>query len=143
VKGKTPSPAILVVMASGVVMLLASFLSFYKFSILGQSAQFTAWSSKLFFPVTIIPVVFGVVMAAHAGISSFAPQVKLPEKLLGFEWNQVYLVLGGQSAVMMLAFLFQNRDPLAISTGFWLMLLSSIGLLVGAVLRTREPAPTS
>jgi hypothetical protein len=92
--------------------------------------------------VTIIPVVFAVVMAVHVAISTFAPQVTLPEKLYGFTWNQVHLALAAQSAAMMLAFLIQNTvlDP---GAGFWMMLLASIALVVGAVLRTREPASTS
>ena len=137
-----PSPANIVIIAAGVFMLIASFFSFYEFSVLGTSADFTAWSSDLFFPVSIIPVVFGVVMAAHAALSTFAPQVKMPEKLFGFDWNQVHLALGAQAAIMMLAFLIQDRDPLDIGAGFWLMLLASIALAVGAVMRTREPAPT-
>ena len=139
-----PSPANLVTIGAGLFMLLASFMTFYKFSALGTSGEFSAWSSTLFFPVSIIPVVFGVVLAAHAGITSFAPQVKVPEKLFGFEWNQVHLVLGAQSTIMMLAFFLQNRGPyFGLGTGFLLMLLASIGLLVGAVLRTREPAPAN
>jgi hypothetical protein len=138
-----PSPANIVIMAAGLFMLIASFFSFYEFSVLGASGEFTAWSSRLFFPVSIIPVVFGVVMAAQVAISTFAPQVKMPDKLFGFDWNQVHVALGAQAAIMMLAFFMQDRAPLDIGAGFWLMLLASIGLVVGAVMKTREPAPTA
>ena len=138
-----PSPANIVIIAGGVFILLASFFSFYDYSVLGTSGSLSAWTNDLVvFPVSILTVLFGVVMAAHAAVSTFAPQVNLPDKVLGFEWNQVHLVLGMQAAIIMLALLFQDRAPLDIGAGFWLMLLSSIGLAVGAVLRTREPVPT-
>jgi hypothetical protein len=43
---------------------------------------------------------------------------------------------------MMLAFLIQNTG-FDRGAGLWLMLLASIALVVGAVLRTREPASTN
>jgi hypothetical protein len=137
-----PSPGNLVIMGAGLIMVLASFLSFLEYSVLGLSGEFTAWSSDLFFPVTIIPVLFAVVMAAQVALSSFAPQVHLPEKLYGFTWNQVHLALAAQSLTMMLAFLIQNTG-FDRGAGLWLMLLASIALVVGAVLRTREPASTN
>jgi hypothetical protein len=139
-----PSPASIVIMAAGVVMLLASFLAFYQYSgVFAGAGDFTAWSGDLFFPVTIIPVLFGVVMAAQVALTTFATNVKVPEKIAGFDWNQIHLVLGVQSAIMMLAFLVQDIGLLERGAGYWLMLLAAIALVVGAVLRVREPASTN
>jgi hypothetical protein len=139
VQRKNLSIAGIVIVAGGVVMLIASLLPFYEFA----SLHHTAWSSDLLFPVTIIPVLLGVTMAAQVAVSHFLPQVKLPARPLGFTWNQVHLAFGAQATVMMLALLVQKRGLLSPGSGFWLMLLASIALVVGAVLRTREPAATT
>jgi hypothetical protein len=88
-------------------------------------------------------VLFGVAMAAQVALTTFATNVKVPEKIAGFDWNQIHLVLGAQSAIMMLAFLVQDIGLLERGIGYWLMLLASIALAVGAVLRVREPASTN
>lgn len=135
-----PTPSTWVILAGGVVVLIGSFLDFYSEGPFGASA----WSSseagvKLgLFPVAIIPVLCGVLMALHVGLTTFA-DVKFPDRLAGFGWTQLHLVLGFQAAIMMIAYLIRDFG-LDKATGFWLMLLGSIALIVGAVLRTREPA---
>jgi hypothetical protein len=135
------SPANIVILIGGVVILLGSFLDFQK----AKSASFqspggsSAWSTGLFLIATI-PVLIGVVMAAHVALVAFAPQVKLPEKVLGLNWNQVHLVLGFQATIMMLAFLVHSTPGSDKAIGLYLMLLAAIALFVGAVLRMQETA---
>ena len=94
-KRQSPSPANIVIMAGAVVMLIGSFLKFFK----AGSIDFNAWSTDLFAPVTLIPVLIGVVMAAHVAVETFGGP-KLPDRVLGFTWNQLHLVLGGQATLM-------------------------------------------
>jgi hypothetical protein len=47
-------------------------------------------------------------------------------------------VLGFQIALMMLAFLVRAKPTNSFGIGFWLMLLSGIALLVGAIMRLNE-----
>jgi hypothetical protein len=152
------SPANLVILIAGVVMLIASFLDFNKYSsssttvtIGGQtihvggvgSVSYSAWSSH-YFLIATIPVLLGVLMAAHVALDTFAPTVKLPERPLGFTWTQIHLVFGAQVTLMMLAFLIRDTGPLDKGIGLFLMLLAAIALLVGAILRTREaPNPAT
>jgi hypothetical protein len=140
------STANIVILVAGVVMLIASFLAFAKFSTpsfnvggqkFGGSVSRNAWSSG-YFLIATIPALIGIVMAAHVAIVAFAPQVKLPERVLGFTWTQVHLVLGFQATIMMLAFLIQSTSPLDKGIGLFLMLIAAIALLVGAVLRMQE-----
>jgi hypothetical protein len=141
------STANIVILVAGVVMLIASFLAFNKISIPsfksngitfgGGSKSYSAWSSH-YFLIATIPALIGVVMAAHVALAAFAPQVKLPEKVLGLTWNQVHIVLGFQATIMMLAFLIQSTSPLDKGIGLFLMLIAAIALLVGAVLRMQE-----
>jgi hypothetical protein len=137
------TPAAITILASAAVVLIGSFLDFYELD-LGPfgSEGASAWSGDLFFPVTIIPVLCGLAMAIHIGMTAFG-NAALPERVLGFGWNQIHLALGIQAAVMMVAFLVQDKGGFDIAIGFWLMLLGSIGLAVGAFLRQNEPAASA
>lgn len=139
-KGKL-SPANIAILAGGVLVLIGSFLDFYEIDFGPVSEGFSAWSGDLFFPVTIIPALCGVAMALHVALTTFA-NTNLPDRVLGLGWNQIHLALGFQAAIMMIAFLIQDKGRLDIAIGFWLMLLGSIALIVGAVMREREAAPS-
>src|SRR3954462_9264253 len=104
----TASKGNLVILIGGVVMLIASFLPFTKLSFAGFSSSSTAWSSKAFL-MTTIPALLGVVMAVHVVLTTFAPDVKLPDDPLGLWWTQVQPVFGVPGANIMLAFLIQDN----------------------------------
>lgn len=132
------SPANIVILAAGVVMLIGSFLDFYSFSSALGSASFNAWSGGNgfgIFGVATVVVLCGVVMAAQVGIAAFANGVNVPDQILGLSWDQIHLALGFQATLMMLAFLVRSRGALGFGIGFWFMLLAGIALLVGAVMR--------
>jgi hypothetical protein len=141
------STANLVILVAGAVMLIASFLAFHKISVPsfevggqtlgGGTKSYNAWSTGHFFIATI-PALLGVVMALHVALETYAPQVSLPDRVLGFTWTQVHLVLALQATIMMLAFLIQNFSPLDRGIGLYLMLIAAIALLVGAVMRMQE-----
>jgi hypothetical protein len=139
------STANLVILVAGVVMLIASFLTFNRYSLpsirangitFSGSRSFSTWS-RGFFLIATIPGLIGAVMAAQVAVAAFAPAVKLPERVLGFTWTQIHLVLGFQATIMMLAFLIQDTG-FDKGIGLFLMLLAAIALLVGAVLRMQE-----
>jgi tryptophan-rich sensory protein len=129
-KLKPPNLAIVI---SGAVMLIASFLPFTD---IGSHSN-SAWS-KYYFLIATIPALIGVAMAVQVALVAYAPQVKMPEKVFGFTWTQVHLVLGFQATIMMLAFLLQDTGGPDKGIGLYLMLLASIGLFSGAVLRMQE-----
>jgi hypothetical protein len=141
------SPANMVILIAGVVILIASFLSFYKFDVpsgFGVSDQtYSAWSGSPAYLLgnATLPAIFGVIMAVQVALAAFA-NVNLPDRVVGFTWNQVHLALGFQATIVMLAFLVRDNGPLDFGIGFFLMLLAAIALLVGAVMRTREGATT-
>lgn len=135
------SPANIVILAGGVVMLIGSFLNFYKLGSFSSSAWGNAEGFGVFGIATVV-VLCGVVMAAQVGLTTFATNVNLPDKLLGLSWDQVHLALGFQAALMMLAFLIRSKGPLEYGIGFWLMLLAGIALLVGAIMRVTGAGST-
>ena len=135
------TPGNLVILVAGVVVLIGSFLDFYKIDFGPVSTSDSAWSSDLaLFPIATLPAIFGVIMALHVALSAFA-NVNLPDRVLGLTWDQVHVALGFQSAIMMFLFLFRDKLGFDFGIGFFLMLLASIALLVGAIMRQRETAP--
>jgi len=131
------STANLVILVAGVVMLIASFLAFRTVSLPSFSRSWNAWSNG-YFIISTIPALLGVLMAAHVALETYAPQVSLPDRVLGLTWTQVHFVLACQATVMMLAFLIQDIPLLDRGIGLFLMLIAAIALLVGAVMRMRE-----
>jgi hypothetical protein len=128
------SPAGIVILAAGVVMLIGSFLDFYSYAGVG----FNAWSGAQgfgIFGIATVVVLCGLVMAGQVAVSAFASNVDLPDRVLGLTWDQVHLALGFQAALMMLAFLIRAKGQASFGIGFWFMLLAGIALLVGAVMR--------
>ena len=133
----------IVILVSGVVIFLASFLAFYKFSLLGSDTTFSAWkgSPVFLFGVATLPAILGLIMAVHVAVTAFA-NVDLPDRVLGLTWDQVHLALGFQCAITMIVFLVRDKSVLDFGIGFFLMLIAAVGLLVGAIMRQREGAPT-
>jgi hypothetical protein len=137
------TPGNIVILVSGVVIFLASFLSFYKVSGFGGTLDWNAWkgSPVYLFGVATIPAVLGLIMAIVVAVQAFA-NVNLPDRVLGFTWDQVHVALGFQAAITMIAFLVRDKSVLDFGIGFFLMLIAAIALLVGAIMRQREGAPT-
>jgi hypothetical protein len=147
VENRKLSPGNIVIVVSGVVMLIASFLAFYKIDVpagfgIGDK-NYSAWSSDVgLFGIATLVVLLGVVMALQVVLTNFA-NVSLPDRVLGLSWDQIHVALGFQATIMMLAFLVRDKLGLDFGIGFWLMLIAAIALLVGAIMRTREGAPTA
>lgn len=136
---KKLSTSDIIILAAGAVMLIASFLTFYETGSGKFSSTETAWGSGIF-PLGWWPVLFGVLMAVHVALTKFA-NVNLPERILDFSWNQIHFMLGAVSAVLMICFLIQkfpSGAEVSKGIGYWLLLLGSIALVVGAVLRMQE-----
>jgi hypothetical protein len=131
------TPSGIVILGAAAIMAFGSFLPFWELDFPGAGDDPTAWTSRFFFPVTILPVLCGAVMALHVVLTSFA-STSLTRGPLGFTWNQVHVVLGLQAATMMIAFLVQERGIFALGIGFYLMLISGLALAIGALMRDRE-----
>lgn len=124
-ENKQPTPGEWAIIAGGAVMLIASFLEF--------AGDTSAWGSGAFPIVTLIPL-YGVVMALQVVLTKFA-NVNLPDRPVGFTWEQVHLVLGFFAALMALFWLIAADDT---GIGLYLMLLGAIAAVVGAVLLQKE-----
>ncbi len=133
------TPPVILILVGGGLVLIGSFLDFVSSGSFGVSA----WDGDFVpFPVTIIPVLCGVAMAVHIGLTTFA-SVNLPDKVLGLGWIQIHLALAFQAVALMVTFLIVEKGGADIGIGLWLMLIASILLIVGAVMRERESAPAA
>ncbi len=134
------SRANLVILGAAAVMIFGSFLAFWKVNVpagFGNGFSFNAWNRDYFFPVTIIPVLCAALMTIGV-IARGVVHFSRPTRLAGYTWDQIHLAAGGQATVMMVAFAIGERAGFQLGTGFYLMLIAAIGLLVGAALRSRE-----
>ena len=137
------APANIVILAAGVVMLVATFMPFYKSEANGASVgEANAWDQGLFLIATLAALL-GVVMALQIGLEAFG-NITMPNRMLGLTWDQFHIVLAFQALLLMLAFLLRKRldevivgthVQVVLGTGYWLMLAGSIALVVGALMR--------
>jgi hypothetical protein len=127
VDGKPPpTPAELTVLIAGAVMLVGSFFDF--------AGNTNAWGTYLFPLATLLPV-YGLLMAVHIALTKYTT-VKLPQRVLGFTWEQVHLVIGLLAGAMAVGWLLTDLSSKGI--GYWLEVLGGISVASGAVMLQRE-----
>lgn len=127
-------------MASGAVMLIFSFLAFYKVDVDGGDS-WSAWSNAFnLFPLSTLLVIAGVALAAEVAVRRFA-DASIPDGVAGFSWSQLRLVLGALGTLVMLGYLirsFGSEAGFAKGVGLFLTTLAMIGLVVSAVMERAE-----
>jgi len=136
------TPGAIVLLASGAVVFLASFLHWFSGS--GRTAN--AWSKGSRF-LTTLPVILSIVIIVLVVLATFS-EAKLPTAFGGLSMMQLVLVLSAWAALMMLCFLVGQAGVTVRgftagvnkSIGFWLALLGTIGMVFGAVLSLLQPA---
>ena len=135
---KNPTPGEITVMAGAAVALIGSFLDFYSLDFAGASDDRSTWSSGLF-PVATLMVIFAVIIGVLVALTKFA-NMRLPDRIAGFTWDQIYLVLGFFAALYAVAYLLVDKGAYDYGIGFWLVLIGCIASFVGAILLQRERA---
>ena len=73
------------------------------------------------FPVAALMVIFVLVMAVQVALATFA-SVNVPERPLGFTWEQIHLVLGFFATLYAVAYLLLDKGVLDFGIGFWFIL---------------------
>jgi hypothetical protein len=128
-------------MVAGVLTLIFSFLPWYHVD--PGLAEVTAWGHGLFPFATLVPLA-GVVMAGQVGLDRIA-RVAMPRRVGDFTWEQIHLVLGLLALVIALCYAIVDKSGISFGLGYYLDLLGSICLVVGAVLlrQERRPRPDS
>jgi hypothetical protein len=133
-------PQQIVLLASGAVLFLFSFFAFVTFSGFGSSISRNAWSGDLgLSPLSIFPALLGLAVAGLVAAVAFG-NVKLPDRVLTLTWPQLFFTAGFASFFILFGLFLTIETPGGVSFGFgfWLMLLASIGILVGAVMEITQ-----
>jgi hypothetical protein len=136
VKKPLTIPKILM-LAGGVIALLFSLIGYFDVGSGSYSRTYTAWSTEAgLFPLNTLPALLGLAVAVLVALELFT-DFSLPESLLTFTKKQLLVILaliGATIAVFgMLTYLFADGDS-PMGFGFYLMMLGSIAVAVGAVM---------
>jgi hypothetical protein len=117
----------------GVVMLVASFLPWYRVSFLGVSASWNGWEA----PGAIFSILAILLAVALAG-AVLAPKfgnVTLPA-LGSITWGQAFL--GGGAAVLVLVIIKFLNESSSLSIGFYLGFLAAVAVAAGGYFMFKE-----
>lgn len=125
-----PRPALIVMMAAGAVVFVASFMPFYESDDGFASVSANAWDKGLF-PLASFVAIIGVVLGILSAVRAFG-NVKLPERILTLDIKQQGFVLAFAATVIMIGYLLADTPPKA--GGFWLSILATFGLAVGSIM---------
>ena len=123
--GKKITVADLIMGVGGIVTFIFSFLAFYKFG----DVKINAWDTDGPAFASTIPAILGLVMAVWIALELAG--VALPEQILTFDRKQLKATWGIAAAGLMLAWLPSQGDK---GAGFYLMLIGSLAMAVGAVM---------
>ncbi len=122
-----------VILAGGIVTIVASFFAFYS----AGSVSVTAWDSLLS-PIGVYPVFAGGISAAVVALRRFAG-ANLNVRFGGFTWEQVHLLLGLFAVLITGGYFWSGALPgTDFGLGFWGMFGGSIAVLVGGAIYSRE-----
>lgn len=132
------TPGEIVIMASGAVVFVFSFFPWWKAGMFEHSA----WESGLFPIATLVPV-GALLLAGHVVLDRLL-KATLPKRVGDLTWEQVYVCVAIWVALICLGFAIQDRSfglggsGFDLGVGFYVDLLGSVGLLVGAFLIRQE-----
>jgi phosphate/sulfate permease len=122
-----PTPGETIIMVSGVVMLLASFLDF--------SGGRNAWG-RFNFPIATLLPIYATVMAVQVVVTTYGNVNLRGRRVLGYTWDQLLLLIGLMAGLMALAWITTDVGKKQI--GLWVEVFGGIALAVGAVRIQRE-----
>ena len=123
---------------SGVLLLVFSFFKWFGVSIGGFDIDVSrsGWQSPGAF-WGIIAILLGIVLATHVIVEKLT-SVDLPDRLGSVGWGVTHLA-GGIIAVLFLLIKWVTKESgWDTKIGFWLALLSALGLAVGGYLMAKE-----
>ena len=115
----------LIMAAGGIITFIFSFLAFYKFG----GSSINAWDDQGAAFASTLPAILGLVMAVWIALE--VAGVSLPEEVLTYNRAQLKGTWGIAAGGIMLSWLSTDPDK---GAGFWLMLIGSLAMAVGAVM---------
>jgi hypothetical protein len=139
---KDIKPSTIMLIAGGAVLLLSTFLDWVSFGSGDFSVGSNGWETDGFGLQGIFVAVIGLAIGGGVAASQFG-SVKKPDKILGFDHNQLHLALG--LSAFLITFGLQLRDGAAI--GILLGWVSAAVIMAAAIMDMRaadgDAAPPS
>ncbi|GJM38391.1 MAG: hypothetical protein DHS20C19_17580 [Acidimicrobiales bacterium] len=138
-------PSTIMLIAGGAVLFISTFLDWISIDggeFFGDFGA-NAWETDAFGLLGIICAVIGLIIGGGVAATQFG-NVSMPDKILGFNHDQLHLILGAEALLITFGLFF--RGDLGI--GLILGLLASIAIVVGAFMDLRaadgggDAAPT-
>lgn len=123
-----------VILIAGVVMLIASFLPWYRVSAFGVTFSANGWEAPNAI-WSILAVFVGLAMSATVAAKTFT-DVQLPADIGGQSWDRIYL--GGGALALLLVVLKFITESSNLSFGFYIALLAALALAAGGALTYRD-----
>jgi len=126
------------VAGGGILMLIASFLPWYRYSSSIEGFSFSisrnGWQDPAT-PWSLLAILIGAVLAGSI-LAMRLGNVKLPEMSGGMTWGMIYGAGGGLVAILMLLTLVGESSYL--SFGFFLAIIAAVALAAGGYLLYSE-----
>ena len=126
-------PSQIAQIAGAVVLLIFSFFAFFKADTGFGDISYNAWDGDGFMPLTIFPLLLGLVVGGSTAASAFG-NVKLPDEVLTLNWKQVNLTLSFAALLILLGLMISGPAGLDTGIGLIVSLLGGIALLAGSVM---------
>lgn len=124
-------PGPILMLGGGVLLLLSSFLDW------GPSTN--GFDTDVFGLLGIVTLLIGVAAAGIGGATAFAPQVKLPQNILGFTIAQFVGALSFSAFIWLFGFQFADFSEIGISLGW----IGAVVAIAGAIVTDLQANPSS
>jgi len=117
-------PSTIMLIAGGAVLVLSSFLEWNdRFAFSGSSG----WETDLYGIQGIVVALIGLAIGGGVALTKFA-NVSMPERILGFDHDQLHLVLGFSAFLITFSLQFQTGASIGILLGW----IASAVIVAGA-----------
>lgn len=127
-----------VVVIAAIVLLIDSFLPWYRYSIkigdLGMGVSYNGWGYPSGF-MSMLAILLGIAMGVQIVLNRLGV-VEFPEKLGSMTWGRAHTIAGVIAFLLVLIKLISNTDFTAF--GIYIGLLSTAALGIGGFLMTRD-----
>jgi hypothetical protein len=121
-------PSTIMLIAGGAVLVLSTFLDWISFFGAGVSG----WNTDTSGILGILVAVIGLAIAVGVGLRQFS-SVEIPDQVLGFDSNQLHLVLGFSTFLITFGLQFRSGAGIGVLLGW----ISSAVIVAAAIIDTR------
>lgn len=131
-----PRPYQIVLMVSGAVMFLFSFLPVVEVGGILEG-NVNAWQSP-YFPLMAIPALIGLAVGVITAVSTFGT-ARVPD-FITLNDKQLTFAMAFTSVAMLITMLLITKGGFSLALGFWFMFIGIAGLMTGSVLGLLDKA---